>query len=70
MKVGVEEMLDLMHSRRSLMKIGSLGIGGLTLPNLLRQEARAAEETGTKKRRKAVILLWLALRRPSLHDTS
>src|SRR6187549_4245486 len=53
-------MLNLIHSRRSLLKIGSLGIGGLTLPNLLRHEARAAEETGVKKRRKAVILLWLA----------
>ena len=53
-------MLTFDYNRRSLMKIGSLGIGGLTLPNLLRSEARAAEETGTKKRRKAVILLWLA----------
>jgi hypothetical protein len=53
-------MLNITQSRRTLLKIGSLGIGGLTLPNLLRSEARAAEETGTKKRRKAVILLWLA----------
>jgi hypothetical protein len=53
-------MLDVIQSRRSLIKIGSLGIGGLTLPNLLRHEARAAEETSVKMRRKAVILLWLA----------
>jgi hypothetical protein len=53
-------MLDINSSRRTLLKIGSLGIGGLTLPNLLRSEAHAAEENGAKKRRKAVILLWLA----------
>ena len=53
-------MLDLISTRRSMIKIGSLGIGGLTLPNLLRHEARATEETGSKPRRKAVILLWLA----------
>jgi hypothetical protein len=53
-------MLNLIESRRTLLKIGSLGLGGLSLPNLLRQEAAAAEASGTKKRRKAVILLWLA----------
>jgi hypothetical protein len=47
-------------SRRTFMRIGSLGLGGLTLPNLLRHEAHAAEQTGRRLRRKAVILLWLA----------
>jgi hypothetical protein len=53
-------MLKLTTSRRSLLKIGSLGLGGLTLPSLLRREAVAAEQGQQKKRRKAVILLWLA----------
>ncbi len=38
-------------SRRAFMRIGSLGLGGLTLPNLLRHEAHAAEQTGRRPRR-------------------
>lgn len=42
-------------SRRDLLKIGSLGIAGLTLPNLLRAEAAA----GVKKSNKSVIMIYL-----------
>ena len=45
-------------SRRSFLKVGSLAIGGLSLPGLLRQRARAA--SGGRASRKSVILLWLA----------
>ncbi len=43
-------------SRRSMLRVGALAVGGLTLPGLLK--ARAAEPTTPKKR--AVILVWLA----------
>jgi hypothetical protein len=45
-------------SRRDLLTIGSAGLLGLTLPDLLRQEARA---TSPQRRRRAqgVILVWL-----------
>lgn len=53
--------------RRSLLRYGSLGLGGLTLANLLRSEAKAAESaaaSGTgapgRSQRKAVILVWQA----------
>jgi hypothetical protein len=45
-------------SRRSFLQIGALGLGGLTLPNLLQlraAEAAAGRQTGDA----AVILLWL-----------
>ena len=48
-------MLDLI-SRRSFLKVGSLAVGGLTLPGLLR--ARAAQNSTSS--RKSVILIWLA----------
>src|SRR5262245_7423663 len=46
--------------RRTVMKIGALGLGGLALPQLLRHETHAAETTGIRPRCKSVILLWLA----------
>ncbi|MBS0205367.1 MAG: DUF1501 domain-containing protein [Planctomycetes bacterium] len=46
-------------SRRNFLRVGSLAVGGLTLPNLLRGEA-LAKESGTSARRKAVILVWQA----------
>lgn len=46
-------------SRRSFLRVGSLGIGGVTLPNLLRQQAQAAE-AGQPVKKKSVILVWLA----------
>jgi hypothetical protein len=49
-------MLDVSLSRRSMLRVGALAVGGLTLPGLLK--ARAAEPT--KPRKKSVILVWLA----------
>src|ERR1022692_1360615 len=45
-------------SRRSFLKIGSLGLGSLTLPDLLRLRAQAPAE-GRAASDTAVILLWL-----------
>jgi uncharacterized protein (DUF1501 family) len=42
-------------SRRSFLQIGSLGLGGLTLPQLLRAESRA----GSRSSNKSVILIYL-----------
>ncbi|HUR53414.1 MAG TPA: DUF1501 domain-containing protein [Gemmataceae bacterium] len=49
-------MLEFTTSRRSLLKVGALAIGGLTLPNLLR--LRAAQPSSSI--RKSVILIWQA----------
>ena len=46
-------------TRRDMIRIGSLGIAGMTVPNLLRQRAVAAE-AGRPVKKKAVILVWLA----------
>ncbi len=46
-------------SRRSVLKVGSLGLAGMTLPNLLREQHAAAAE-GKPVRKKSVILVWLA----------
>ncbi len=43
-------------TRRNFLRVGSLAIGGLSLPGLLRQQARAATSTS----RKSVILIWQA----------
>ncbi|MFO0970087.1 MAG: DUF1501 domain-containing protein [Gemmataceae bacterium] len=45
-------------SRRAFLKIGALGLGGLTLPDLLRLRA-AEREAGWEASDTAVILLWL-----------
>jgi len=45
-------------SRRELLKIGALGVGGLTLPGLLRVQA-AAEEAGIPVTGKSVVVLFL-----------
>ena len=42
-------------TRRDAIQIGSLGFAGLTLPQLLRQEANADY---TKKSKRSVILIW------------
>jgi hypothetical protein len=44
-------------SRRELLRVGGLALGGLTLPGLLR--ARAAEAATTAYRDKAVVMLFL-----------
>lgn len=46
-------------SRRGFLKVGALGIGGLSLPALLRANAAAAAE-GKPVKRKACILIWQA----------
>lgn len=46
-------------SRRDLLKVGALGLGGLTLPGLLRARAAAAAE-GKDVRRTSVIYIELA----------
>jgi hypothetical protein len=46
-------------TRRSFLRVGSLGLGGLTLSALLRAESQA-REAGAAPRRKSVILVWLA----------
>jgi hypothetical protein len=46
-------------SRRSFLRVGALGIGALSLPNLLRQQAQAGKSTSSAKK-KAVILVWAA----------
>lgn len=42
-------------SRRSFLKVGALGMGGLTLPQLLKAEAAA----GIRKSHKAIIMIYL-----------
>src|SRR5439155_3539739 len=42
-------------SRRSFLRIGALGVGGLTLPQLLKAEAAA----GTRSSQKSLILIYL-----------
>ena len=42
-------------SRRNFLKIGALGLGGLTLPQLLRAEA----QSGVGKSHKAIIMIYL-----------
>src|SRR5881227_1577665 len=54
-------MLDFTQSRRSFLKVGSLALGGLTLPWMLRQRAAAGQDsTSTGLPRKSVILIWQA----------
>src|SRR5436190_24136359 len=45
--------------RRDFLKIGAAGVFGLTLPQILRLEAKAAESGGQRKAT-SVIMLWLA----------
>jgi hypothetical protein len=48
-------MLDVTLNRRSMLKVGALALGGLTLPGLLKARA-----DGSSTNRKSVILVWLA----------
>src|SRR5829696_995603 len=48
-------MLDVTLNRRSMLRVGALALGGLTLPNLLKARA-----SGSAANRKSVILVWLA----------
>ncbi len=51
---GAHRMCDGV-SRRNFLRIGALGLGGLTLPQLLRAE----EQNGTGRSHKAVIMIFL-----------
>ena len=44
-------------SRRNFLRIGSLGLGGLSLTDLLRAEAAA----GKSDRQKSVVMIYLSL---------
>lgn len=46
--------------RRNLLRAGALGLGGLTLPRLLRQRAEAATSTGVSSPKTSVIYIELA----------
>src|SRR5216110_2507906 len=45
-------------SRRDFLKVGALGLGALTLPDLLRARA-AASKDGQPTRNTSVVWLWL-----------
>ena len=47
-------------SRRGMIKAGMAGIGGLSLPSLLRLRAESMASGGSVPRGKSVILLWMA----------
>jgi hypothetical protein len=46
-------------SRRSFLKVGSLGLAGLTLADVLRARAFASGSQGTSVPERSVILIWL-----------
>ena len=46
--------------RRGMLKAGLAGIAGLSLPELLKSRARAAETGHQTQRRKSVILCWMS----------
>ncbi len=48
------------HTRRSFLRAGFLGLGGLTLPQLLQARARIGEQNGTSARKTSVIYIELA----------
>ena len=47
------------NSRRDFLKVGALGLGGLTLADMLRSKANAAQQ-GLLTNNKSVIWLWLS----------
>jgi hypothetical protein len=47
-------------SRRNFLRVGALGLGGLTLPDLLRAQAQGASRTGKSPSSKAVIQVVLS----------
>src|SRR5213595_2669099 len=49
----------VVSTRRNMLKASLAGIAGLSVPNLLRQRAAAAQ-SGQPTSRKSVILLWMA----------
>ena len=51
-------MLEFTTNRRTMLKVGALSLGGLTLPGLLQLRARGAQSSASNK--KSVILIWQA----------
>ncbi len=51
-------MIDIVSSRRSFLQVGSLALGGMTLPGLLRLRQAGAQSSAGRK--KSVILIWQA----------
>ena len=47
-------------SRRGFLKIGSLGLAGLSLPDLIRAQSARAADASTRRRGRAVILFFMA----------
>ena len=47
-------------SRRNFLRVGALGLGGLTMPDLLRARASGAARTGKSPSSKAVIQVVLS----------
>src|ERR1700726_550945 len=54
--LGPRQRLSDRPSRREFLKIGGLALGGLSLPQILRAEARA----GIKTSHKSVIMIFLS----------
>jgi hypothetical protein len=54
-------------SRRGLLRVGMLGAGGLTLPQVLASQASAARSGGEAAKDASVIILWMR-GGPSQHD--
>jgi len=66
-KRACDEFNHLSVTRRGFIKSGSLGMCGLALPQLLRQEAVASALGKPVNREKSVIILWMR-GGPSQHD--
>src|SRR5437762_330906 len=58
----------LAMERRSFLKMGVLGLAGLSLPDLLKAEAAAVAKGKPVSREKSVIILWMR-GGPSQHET-
>lgn len=66
-RIGCPEFRQLLAmERRSFLKVGVLGLAGLTLGDLLQFEARAADPR--RSRHNSVIILWMR-GGPSQHET-